>query len=417
MRNAPPALGLVRPRRPVRRPRRPVADVGVAELEQLLRATRRVAVAPVRPRGWLSGAGALEFALRRFAEALRLRLDQGGIEQRREMLVERMDFGPRGFGVRRAGGLSWGRAWAGIWGESRGGGRAGNAPSGIGLNSGRGDACSVGDQIGRRRDEPGCAALSRLRNARWASAPSPGAMRGSSRFQLPAKSAEAAERLMRRRAPGAEAGAPPEEVAAVVAAAKRYFDGEETDFSHVRLDLGGEDAFFPQIYDALRRVGWGRTTSYGALAKEVGAGREAARDVGQAMARNPAPLIIPCHRVLAAGGKIGGFSAPGGSRTKMRMLELEGVRVGPPEAAQQVLRFLSVILPRGQRRTGVVEAPILHRRLPRARRRLGRIFQWTREKVVLACFGQLAISPRGPKCLNVHWGCPSPRSSLRRPRA
>jgi methylated-DNA-[protein]-cysteine S-methyltransferase len=162
---------------------------------------------------------------------------------------------------------------------------------------------------------------------------------GVARFQLPTKSVEAAERLMRRRAPDAEPGALPEDIAEVVAAAKRYFSGAKTDFSHVRLDLGGEDAFFRQIYEALRQVGWGRTTTYGALAKEVGASREAARDVGEAMARNPAPLIIPCHRVLAAGGKLGGFSAPGGSTTKMRMLELEGVRVGPPETAQQSFGF------------------------------------------------------------------------------
>jgi methylated-DNA-[protein]-cysteine S-methyltransferase len=162
---------------------------------------------------------------------------------------------------------------------------------------------------------------------------------GVARFQLPTKTAEAAERLMRRRASDAEPGAPPERVAAVIEAAKRYFAGEETDFSQVQLDLAGQDAFFAQIYDSLRRVGWGRTTTYGALAKEVGAGREAARDVGEAMAKNPAPLIIPCHRVLAAGGKIGGFSAPGGSRTKMRMLELEGVRISPPEAAQQSFSF------------------------------------------------------------------------------
>jgi methylated-DNA-[protein]-cysteine S-methyltransferase len=75
------------------------------------------------------------------------------------------------------------------------------------------------------------------------------------------------------------------------------------------------------------------------LAKEVGTSREGARDVGQAMASNPAPLIIPCHRVLAAGGKIGGFSAPGGSTTKIRMLELEGVHLGPPEAAQRSFNF------------------------------------------------------------------------------
>jgi methylated-DNA-[protein]-cysteine S-methyltransferase len=162
---------------------------------------------------------------------------------------------------------------------------------------------------------------------------------GVVRFQLPVKSAEAAERLMRRRDPFAKQGAPPGGVAAVVAKATRYFDGDETDFSNVRLDLGGVDPFFTQIYTALRRVGWGRTTSYGALAKEVGAGREAARDVGEAMAKNPAPLIVPCHRVLAAGGKIGGFSAPGGSKTKIRMLELEGVRVGPQEPAQQSFGF------------------------------------------------------------------------------
>jgi methylated-DNA-[protein]-cysteine S-methyltransferase len=57
------------------------------------------------------------------------------------------------------------------------------------------------------------------------------------------------------------------------------------------------------------------------------------------MAKNPVPLIIPCHRVLAAGGKIGGFSAPGGSSTKLRMLELEGVRVGPEATPQQSFSF------------------------------------------------------------------------------
>jgi methylated-DNA-[protein]-cysteine S-methyltransferase len=162
---------------------------------------------------------------------------------------------------------------------------------------------------------------------------------GITRFQLPARSAEAAERLLLRRAPGAEPGAPPPDVVEAVAAVRRYFDGEETDFSGFRLDLGEQDAFFKQIYAAARRVGWGHTTTYGALAKELGAGPEVARDVGQAMARNPVALIIPCHRVLAAGGKIGGFSAPGGSASKARMLELEGVHLGPPEPVQQSFGF------------------------------------------------------------------------------
>jgi methylated-DNA-[protein]-cysteine S-methyltransferase len=162
---------------------------------------------------------------------------------------------------------------------------------------------------------------------------------GITRFQLPTKSAEATERLLRRRVPGAEPGAPTPAAAEAIAAVKRYFDGEETDFSGFALDLGEQGAFFKQVYEAARRVGWGHTTTYGALTKELGAGREAARDVGQAMAKNPVPLIIPCHRVLAAGGKIGGFSAPGGSAAKLRMLALEGVQIEQPRPAQQAFSF------------------------------------------------------------------------------
>ncbi|HEY0339898.1 MAG TPA: methylated-DNA--[protein]-cysteine S-methyltransferase [Steroidobacteraceae bacterium] len=160
---------------------------------------------------------------------------------------------------------------------------------------------------------------------------------GIRRFQLPARSADATERNLLRRLPSAEPGTPTPEALAAVDAAKRYFEGEEIDFSGFQLDLHEQDEFFRSIYVAARRVGWGHTTTYGTLAREVGAGPEAARDVGQAMAKNPVPLIIPCHRVLAAGGKVGGFSAPGGSDAKIRMLELEGVRVGAPQPAQQSL--------------------------------------------------------------------------------
>jgi methylated-DNA-[protein]-cysteine S-methyltransferase len=162
---------------------------------------------------------------------------------------------------------------------------------------------------------------------------------GITRFQLPTRSADATERLLRRRVPGAEPGAPPPAIAEAVAAVKRYFAGEETDFSAVALDLGEQDAFFKEIYAAARLVGWGQTTTYGALAKALGAGPEAARDVGQAMAQNPVALIIPCHRVLAAGGKVGGFSAPCGAAAKIRMLELEGVDLVPPPPAQQSFGF------------------------------------------------------------------------------
>jgi len=162
---------------------------------------------------------------------------------------------------------------------------------------------------------------------------------GVARFQLPVKSAGSAERLLLRSTPGAKPGKPRAEIEAAIAAAMRYFEGEETDFSRVELDLRDQDVLFRHIYDAARRIGWGRTTTYGALAKEIGAGPEGARDVGAAMAKNPVPLIIPCHRVLAVGGKVGGFSAPGGAATKIRMLELEGVRVAPPQPVQRSFGF------------------------------------------------------------------------------
>jgi methylated-DNA-[protein]-cysteine S-methyltransferase len=160
---------------------------------------------------------------------------------------------------------------------------------------------------------------------------------GITRFQLPTHSAEATEKALLRRSPVGEPDAPPPAVAAVIATVQRYFNGEQIDFSAVTVDLGDQSALFLQIYEATRRIGWGLTTTYGTLAKELGAGPEVARDVGQAMAKNPVPLIVPCHRVLAAGGKIGGFSAPGGSAAKLRMLQLEGVDVTPPKAAQASL--------------------------------------------------------------------------------
>ena len=162
---------------------------------------------------------------------------------------------------------------------------------------------------------------------------------GITRFQLPAKSADAAERMMLRRAPGTRPGAPSPVVSEAVAAVKRYFEGEETDFLALQLDLDGQDDFFQRVYASARRLKWGETTTYGALARQLGGGPEAARDVGQAMARNPIPLIIPCHRVLAAGGKIGGFSAPGGAASKKRMLELEGVRFETTKGGQASFKF------------------------------------------------------------------------------
>jgi methylated-DNA-[protein]-cysteine S-methyltransferase len=158
---------------------------------------------------------------------------------------------------------------------------------------------------------------------------------GVARFRLPEASPAATERSLLRRLPDATPAAPPPEIATAVATAQRYFAGEKTDFSQVPLDLVDQDELFLRIYAAARRLRWGETTTYGALAKQMGGDWEIAREAGQAMAKNPIPLIIPCHRVLAAGGKIGGFSAPGGAATKSMMLALEGVSAGAP--AQQTL--------------------------------------------------------------------------------
>jgi methylated-DNA-[protein]-cysteine S-methyltransferase len=148
---------------------------------------------------------------------------------------------------------------------------------------------------------------------------------GVSSLRLPASSEARAEASVLRLFPQARRTTPSAQMASLISEIKRYFDGEKVDFSAVPLDMGSQDPFFARVYAEVRKLGWGETTTYGAVAKVLGAEPQAARDVGQAMASNPIPLIVPCHRVLAAGGKIGGFSAPGGSNSKAKMLEIEGV--------------------------------------------------------------------------------------------
>jgi methylated-DNA-[protein]-cysteine S-methyltransferase len=156
---------------------------------------------------------------------------------------------------------------------------------------------------------------------------------GVSGLRLPASTEESAEAAILRRLPEARRALPAPAVAQLISDIQRYFEGEKIDFSQVAVDLGVQDPFFSRVYVEVRKLGWGMTTTYGAVAKTLGAEPQAARDVGQAMASNPVPLIVPCHRVLAAGGKIGGFSAPGGSGSKARMLEIEGVAVADEKSA------------------------------------------------------------------------------------
>lgn len=150
--------------------------------------------------------------------------------------------------------------------------------------------------------------------------------RGLCAVQLPEKTAALTERRLMAKSGGSSAAEPPPAIAAVVADIRRYLDGKRVDFSAVAVDLGTLEPFRRKLYEALREIGFGATTTYGELAKRIGSDEvEGARDVGAAMGRNPVPIVVPCHRVLAAGGKLGGFSAPGGTATKAKLLALEGV--------------------------------------------------------------------------------------------
>ncbi|MBY8917403.1 methylated-DNA--[protein]-cysteine S-methyltransferase [Nitratireductor sp. L1-7-SE] len=161
---------------------------------------------------------------------------------------------------------------------------------------------------------------------------------GLARFILPTPEAEPVERLLKQRLPVSRAAQPAGAMADLVAAAQRYFDGSQESFSSVPLDLSGVSPFHHALYTAMRRLAYGETTTYGALCESVGFPK-ATRETGAAMGQNPVPLIIPCHRVLAAGGRIGGFSAHGGITTKQKMLALENARSPNALPAQGAFSF------------------------------------------------------------------------------
>jgi methylated-DNA-[protein]-cysteine S-methyltransferase len=142
--------------------------------------------------------------------------------------------------------------------------------------------------------------------------------------QLPeVAAADTGKRLQQRFPHAAPAGAAPTAITGTIRAIQSLLAGEATDLSHVKLDLSAVPSFHQRAYAIARQIQPGTTLSYGELAERIGK-PGAARAVGQAMGRNPFPIIVPCHRVLAAGGKPGGFSAAGGIDTKRRMLEIEG---------------------------------------------------------------------------------------------
>ncbi len=128
---------------------------------------------------------------------------------------------------------------------------------------------------------------------------------------------------MGRRWAGAVESAPPAGVQRVIDRVLALLAGKPIDLSDVPVDLSGAPEFHRQVYEIARTIPPGQTMTYGEIAKRLGVPHES-REVGQALGRNPIAIIVPCHRVLGADGKMGGFSASGGVATKRRILEIEG---------------------------------------------------------------------------------------------
>jgi methylated-DNA-[protein]-cysteine S-methyltransferase len=116
--------------------------------------------------------------------------------------------------------------------------------------------------------------------------------------------------------------APPPWVQDAIDAICALLDGQDADLGDVPLDQSGVSDFARSVYEAARTIAPGQTLTYGEIADRIGAPGEA-RAVGWALGRNPFPVVVPCHRVVAASGKLGGFSAPGGTQTKLRLLAIE----------------------------------------------------------------------------------------------
>jgi methylated-DNA-[protein]-cysteine S-methyltransferase len=131
-------------------------------------------------------------------------------------------------------------------------------------------------------------------------------------------------RLLRLR-PRAREEQPPQPVRHAIDAIVALLRGEPSDLSSIALDMRGVPEFHARVFAIARAIPAGETRTYGSIATQLGE-PGAARAVGQALGRNPFPIIVPCHRVLAAGGKVGGFSGSGGNATKLRMLAIEGAQ-------------------------------------------------------------------------------------------
>ncbi|HEY4299809.1 MAG TPA: methylated-DNA--[protein]-cysteine S-methyltransferase [Candidatus Didemnitutus sp.] len=151
---------------------------------------------------------------------------------------------------------------------------------------------------------------------------------GLTGFQLPGESDELTERRVAAKARSQPAAGPaPEWVAELIKRVQQHFEGKLQDFSDAAIDWSRVSDFQQAVLLRTLAVRPGHKTTYGDIAREMALGPESARAVGVALATNPWPLIVPCHRVVSASDKMTGFSAPGGVRTKTRLLTLEGAEL------------------------------------------------------------------------------------------
>jgi methylated-DNA-[protein]-cysteine S-methyltransferase len=150
--------------------------------------------------------------------------------------------------------------------------------------------------------------------------------RGINGVQLPMGSRDKTVARIRQRNSDIEEAEPTREVQRAIDRIVELLAGKPDDLQDIPLDLDGVPEFNRGVYDIARTIPPGQTMTYGDIAKRLG-GVELSRDVGQALGHNPCPIVVPCHRVLAAGNKPGGFSANGGVSTKLKMLAIEGAAV------------------------------------------------------------------------------------------